>query len=118
MSNQFSKNIESLRKQQLCLKCLKCCKIMLFEIVSHGYDYVKEFYEIRGFEVKQLSEGNVVVILRNEKCPHITEKGCDIYKRRPYVCRAYDGRLDPVLGTECAWNELRNDQILMQSLGG
>lgn len=83
---------------EICIKCQKCCKEVDVPTYAHKtsteIDKIKAFYEARGFTTYFDMYGFLHVELYYP-CPHITEKGCDIYENRPEVCRNYDGRRDP-----------------------
>ena len=95
-------------KERLCLSCLKCCREL--SIYTHPVLYscpaedIVEFYEARGFHVVRLEEDAVVLTI-GQTCPHLTPDGCDIYERRPKVCREYSGIED--FGPGCLWSELK-----------
>ena len=96
-------NEEIKEKQDLCLACLKCCKELWKHTVFANDSLGSiEFFEARGHVVEPSPQG-VLVIKLKEECPHLTEKGCDIYENRPYVCKIYDGRKDH---PECLWHTL------------
>ena len=95
-------------KERLCLSCLKCCREL--SIYTHPVLYscpaedIVEFYEARGFHVVRLEEDAVVLSIAHA-CPHLTPEGCDIYERRPKVCREYSGIED--FGAGCLWSKLK-----------
>lgn len=92
-------------REKLCLSCMKCCRE--FSVYTHPILYgcsaeqIAEFYEARGFSVERLEEDAMVLTLRHP-CPHLTPDGCDIYERRPAVCREYSGIAD--FGDDCLWS--------------
>jgi len=65
-------------KQELCVKCRKCCMTIL----------------------------HMPNVKDPLPCPHLTDKGCSIYERRPQACRTYDGRLER---EDCLWHTLSNN---------
>ncbi len=94
-------------KEKLCLACRKCCReISIYThpvLYSCSAEKIVEFYEARGFDVQRLAEDGIVLSFKHD-CPHLTAAGCDIYERRPDVCRAYSGVED--FGDECLWSRL------------
>jgi Fe-S-cluster containining protein len=98
------------QKQELCLKCHKCCEQLLFEIYMPPIHElamdVRNFYEARGCTVFTLEQGNFVTVPLS--CPHLTKRGCAIYEDRPVACRMYDGTKSPTLADECLWNSSVN----------
>jgi Fe-S-cluster containining protein len=94
-------------KQRLCLQCLKCCKhIWIHTAFANDCLGAIEFYEARGFEIEPSDKG-VLVIKMKHSCPHLTDKGCGIYEKRPYICKLYDGRKDH---PDCKWHQLSNKE--------
>jgi Fe-S-cluster containining protein len=57
-----------------------------------GHEYYFERFENTYTDV----EGRLVIVL-DKDCPNLTEDGCEIYARRPKVCREFDG----FWGIEC-----------------
>jgi len=104
-------------KQKLCLKCLKCCKILLVPITKempyglHRFFSPKaqEFWGTRRCRMYIDAKADRPWLVVNFPCPHLTDKGCGIYDTRPLACRDYDGRKDPYLAKVCLWNELEED---------
>jgi Fe-S-cluster containining protein len=92
-------------KQQLCLSCLKCCKVIGVPISSYyaSIPQVHEFYTTRGGRVVPYKDFTLIVF--PFPCPHLTEQGCSIYQSRPNACRAYDGTKDPIMKDECLWGK-------------
>lgn len=83
---------------------MECCKyIGVVSVVDPNNFFERQFYETRGFKTI-IKDGHLIIILPNI-CPHLTEKGCDIYSNRPYYCRMYDGRNDPFLKDKCLWKK-------------
>lgn len=95
---------ERQRREDLCLQCMECCKIIAVQApyCIDNKDFV-EFYHTRGCAI--IATKSLPVIVIENKCPHLTDKGCDIYNRRPEWCRMYDGRIDPVLRHVCLWGK-------------
>lgn len=97
-------------KNELCLKCMECCKHTLIPTPYTTYqssEVTKEavyFYKTKGFIVKVFS-GRVFIHIQGN-CPNLTKKGCKIYNVRPSGCVKYDGRLDPLLRDICFWNKV------------
>ncbi|HMK60412.1 MAG TPA: YkgJ family cysteine cluster protein [Dissulfurispiraceae bacterium] len=93
-------------KQRLCIECKKCCtKVGVYtdpSIYELPEKDIIHFYEARGAEVNR--SGSELFILFDVPCPHLTTQGCDIYERRPKICRIYSG-LDE-FGDECLWSDL------------
>ena len=90
--------------QEACIKCKKCCKVMVVETVYPAEPYYVEYFQTRGFEVLEHPSGRIILRHWNIPCPNLSNKegeGCLIYPNRPQTCRDYDGR---ELGNECLWN--------------
>jgi Fe-S-cluster containining protein len=98
------------RKQQLCIKCRKCCeKVGVYTdpyIYEMGEQDVIDFYKSRGATVTK-SDGELFIVF-DLPCPHLTEKGCNIYPKRPKICRIYSGKHE--FGDECLWSTLSTDK--------
>lgn len=100
------------RKSQLCLKCLKCCNYIAVRAdFAYGDPHSMEFYTTRGCAVVEAKGGGALVVFKSP-CQHLTQKGCAIYESRPDACRAYDGRLDPVVESMCRWHEISEEEEL------
>lgn len=97
-------------KQHLCIACSKCCREIGVYTHYNLYDCSEkdfvQFYETRGFKVTKSEE--VFVLTLKLSCPHLTPVGCDIYEKRPQVCRDYSGLND--FGSDCFWAVLPEDQ--------
>lgn len=95
-------------EERLCISCQKCCREL--SIYTHPILYscpaedIVDFYEARGFHVDRLEE-DAIVLSVEQTCPHLTPEGCDIYDRRPKVCREYSGIED--FGERCLWSKLK-----------
>lgn len=63
----------------------------------------KEFYETKGFKVKEYNGTQFLEI--EGDCPQLTILGCKIYPVRPWVCKVYDGRNAPFIKDICLWKE-------------
>lgn len=93
-------------KEKLCIICSKCCREI--GIYTHPGLYtcsaeeLVEFYEARGFAVTK--SGDALILSLKISCPHLTQVGCDIYERRPQVCKEYSGLDD--FGDGCLWSVL------------
>jgi len=88
------------------MKCRKCCgKVGVYtnpSIYEMPEADVVRFYEARGAVVTKSDDELFVVF--DIPCPHLTPKGCDIYDRRPKICRTYSGLEE--FGDECLWSSL------------
>ncbi len=97
-------------KQKLCVSCMKCCREV--GIYTHPDMYVNtaeeliHFYEARGFSVER--SGDMLVLSLRHSCPHLTAAGCDIYEKRPQVCKDYSGPAD--FGSSCLWANLPGEK--------
>ncbi len=105
-ANSLTSQARLTKKQQLCLSCLKCCGKVgvytdpaIYELTEKD---VISFYEARGASISR--DGQHLFVLFDLPCPHLTKTGCDIYPKRPKICRIYSG-LDE-FGEECLWSTL------------
>ncbi len=87
------------RKSELCLKCLECCKILLFKVERNHLTI--EFYKARGFKMHTVDNFSMVEI--PSPCIYLTAFGCSIYPARPEACREYDGSTHPIMKEKCLW---------------
>lgn len=69
----------------------------------------RHFYETRGCKIMPTDQLPYIVI--PYPCPHLTEKGCAIYDKRPIACRNYDGRRDPIMHYTCLWGKIKPEEI-------
>lgn len=100
----------SRKRQELCLQCLECCKVLgVPSIYNPEYTQMLEFYKRRGCEIVT-SEGqkSFPIIVIPFPCPELTPFGCRVYNERPLWCALYDGRRDPAIRDKCLWSK---DQI-------
>lgn len=96
--------IDTSRKQELCLQCQECCKVLgVPSPFPIDYAAGREFYERRGCKVVNV-EGRLVVAVES-RCPELTSFGCRSYDNRPEWCRLYDGRKDAILRDKCLWGK-------------
>jgi Fe-S-cluster containining protein len=65
-------------------------------------DDVVHFYEARGAAVTKSDDELFIVF--NIPCPHLSLKGCAIYKERPKICRKYSGLHE--FGDDCLWSTI------------
>jgi Fe-S-cluster containining protein len=105
----------------ICVKCNECCKWMTFTLrpeTKRLMDKYTEFYKARSCKVKQAvggADGNpayVLTVMVPYMCGHLNlvTGMCDVYDRRPQLCREYDGRWDPDMQDIC--------QLPVESNGG
>jgi Fe-S-cluster containining protein len=101
------------KKEQLCVKCRKCCeKVGVYtdpSIYEVSEKKVISFYQARGATITK--SGSELFIVFNIPCPHLTNKGCAIYQKRPFICKAYSG-LDE-FGEDCLWSQLTKKKKLI-----
>ena len=94
------------KKQQLCIECKKCCtKVGVYTdpaIYELSEKDVIHFYEARGAVVTK-SDDHLFIVF-DLPCPHLAQNGCDIYEKRPKICRIYSGQEE--FGEECLWTLL------------
>ena len=94
------------KKQQLCIECQKCCtKVGIYTdpaIYELSEKDIIHFYEARGATVSRSNEQLFIVF--DIPCPHLNLNGCDIYEKRPEICRIYSGKEE--FGDECLWTSL------------
>jgi Fe-S-cluster containining protein len=96
------------KKSELCLKCLECCKVVMFRArLDPDNSRTQEFAYARGCSFLKMPDGPLVVI--PFPCPNLTAEGCKIYENRPLACQTFDGRKDPLVGDKCKWHELDDE---------
>jgi Fe-S-cluster containining protein len=92
------------RRSRLCLKCLKCCHMIVFPTQYSEFDsFARELYEKRGWTVRAYKKK--LWMNKEKTCRHLTPQGCTIYHTRPAACKIYDGRQDPAMRDECLWGK-------------
>lgn len=110
------------KKQELCLACMECCKILLVPLPEdpplpqrqRTYNAffspnAFDFYKRRGCTPWTAPDGRKWLVVDNYRCPELNDlTGCMIYEDRPKFCREYDGRTDPYLKHICKWKELND----------
>jgi Fe-S-cluster containining protein len=95
---------ETKEKSDLCLNCLACCKKFGVPMSYETYASDKKFYQFRSEKVIPLIPGIAVLLVLNDTCKFLTDKGCSVYSDRPDACRIYDGRKDLIMREKCKWN--------------
>lgn len=97
-------------REALCKSCQECCKHLLIPTAFSADDRVSMgFFNARGFQLIDY-KGHLAIVM-DHVCPHLTAEGCNIYKTRPYACRIYDGRNDPLMKNKCKWTLLTDSSI-------
>ena len=93
-------------KQKLCVQCRKCCEKVGVYTDPRIYEMSKadiiHFYESRGATVSESDQELFIVF--DIPCPHLSAKGCAIYKNRPKICRKYSGLHE--FGHDCLWSTI------------
>jgi len=92
-------------KEMLCMKCRACCNSLAFRMNRPTKD-VLDFYRTRGCKIFEEDRDTVTILLENVPCPHISENGCDLYEKRPLVCKHFDGRTTNALKGICLWESM------------
>ncbi len=95
-------------KQELCIACQKCCKLINIVLPPQVNKELLDYYKLRGFNVKEIGFGQFkgyFVIEINAPCVYLSEKGCSVYKDRHKMCREYDCRNDPAMMYEGLWTK-------------
>lgn len=95
--------IEEMTDSEICLSCMECCRQIYTPMPWVETDELmrmKEFYKARGATKVVQINGRFWAVWP-WKCPHLTKIGCDIYEKRPLVCREYDGSTDPLMKKTC-----------------
>ena len=68
-----------------CKQCGACCRLIAFGMAYGGAEW-NEYYHVRGCRVEP-----GVGLLVPSICPHLQQHGdrfeCDIYEKRPALCR-------------------------------
>jgi hypothetical protein len=89
-------------KSRLCVRCQACCKLLMFEVDKLVETF--RFYAAR--QLQMVTKDNKMYVVVPHVCPHLTPKGCAIYKTRPQACQCFDGRDCPAVMEECLWKHL------------
>ena len=95
--------ISSKRKSELCLKCMECCKELVFMVQASAETV--EFYKARKLPITMLPGKSFVLITVPHVCDKLTTKGCGIYANRPLACKAFNGSTHPATKDICLWNK-------------
>jgi Fe-S-cluster containining protein len=90
-------------KSELCLKCMKCCTFLTFEVPALGTTL--EFYKARGVKIQLGITKRTMIVNIPHVCSKLTEKGCSIYKDRPEACKVFDGSTSITTKHLCLWNK-------------
>ena len=104
-------------KEQLCIKCRKCCeKVGVYTdpaIYEISEKEVVLFYKARGATVTKSDKELFIVF--DLPCPHLSKSGCAIYKNRPTICRIYSGLHE--FGDDCLWSTLSKKKQSSRKVG-
>lgn len=74
-----------------CIKCQWCCTHIYIPVLCHDPETL-HLMLTRGIELRSFNQ--VTYAIMEQRCDHLTERGCDVYHLRPRACREYDGRMD------------------------
>ena len=97
------------RRSRLCLKCLKCCHMIVFPTQYSQFDsFARELYETRGWKIRPYK--GFLWMYKEETCQHLTSEGCAVYENRPSACKIYNGMADPIMRDECLWDKKEEAQ--------
>jgi len=84
---------------------LACCKKIAIPYIYPDFKKEeREFFTARGCTLQV--EEKAAFIVMDSICPHLTPKGCAIYKDRPFFCEMFDGRNSDIVKDVCKWKEL------------
>ena len=101
-------------KSELCIQCQECCKILRIAIPiqeSTEYKETVKYYSEHGCITKNTKNSTVIEI--PHKCQHLTDKGCNVYDKRPLMCRIYDGSIDELMKDRCMWITIGYDKNVL-----
>ena len=87
-------------KEQLCMKCQLCCKVLHFRIADDILN--AEFFMARGIKVMKVDNVGSFVEIPCD-CQHLTAFGCKDYFNRPVACKMFDGSKNELLRERCLW---------------
>lgn len=90
------------QNEMVCIGCQECCQYVTFTLSSDlkvDLDNMVEYYNARGFKV--VMHDTKIEVMIPTTCPQLTKYGCKIYSTRPYACKMYDGRQDPLMNHFC-----------------
>lgn len=88
-------------EQRVCVGCQECCRYLTFIVGEDIVNLYSEIYTVRGCTIRRMSGSPSYALRVPSVCPHLTERGCDIYETRPQHCRDYDGTMDPLMQDLC-----------------
>ena len=76
--------------QVACGSCSACCKHQIVVLVDEDLPNLDAYQ----YEKIETHHGTVhtLKIKPNGDCAHLGPSGCEIYEKRPYICRIYDCR--------------------------
>lgn len=77
--------------EKICIKCQWCCKHIYIPMLCRDPETL-HLMLVRGFELR--THDMVTYAIVEQRCDHLTDKGCSVYNMRPKACREYDGRMD------------------------
>jgi len=101
----LEKSLKKKTKNELCLECMECCKIIKIPVGRFLDLDSRTFYSARGIDIVNIDD--VLWFVLPHTCEQLTPEGCRVYECRPKACRVYDGRKDPVVN--CKWKELEEE---------
>jgi len=103
------------KESELCLKCQFCCRFMLNSKKMDGHKL--EFNTAWG--IMLITNGVKIALLLPHACQHISDKGCKIYKNRPFVCKHFKGGDEVRIWRPfCLWYELIPEDERAEMLKG
>lgn len=95
-----------LKREKACISCQLCCKLLAVPtgFAPDAWDVARDFFKTRG--TATVLVGDILFVIVEQPCQHLTILGCRIYHERPRACREFDGLRDPIMRQHCAWRFL------------
>ncbi len=78
--------IDAKERSRLCIECQWCCKYMIVPM-PHVNKQLFEIYRAWGAKIRKEHGAYYAVI--PFPCQHITDSGCAIYDKRPFICKQF-----------------------------
>jgi Fe-S-cluster containining protein len=73
-----------------CGSCTLCCKGQIITLDPEmGDDISRNDWDWKSHDLQRV---RIMKLNNSGSCVHLTESGCDIYSRRPFICKVFDCR--------------------------
>ena len=70
-----------------CKKCGDCCRFITLPLGWRPDQFIIEWLLARGTKPRVNKQNKLLYVEVSYPCPHLKDNECEIYEKRPMVCR-------------------------------